>query len=539
MADIDGTAHDEILTGTPGDDRIFGHDGDDSINGDDTVDTLRGGHDRIWGNRGDDTILGGRGNDTIWGGRDDDLIMGGPGNDEISGDLGNDSISGEDGDDSLVGRDGDDTIIGDDGSDTVNGADFIHGNAGSDSLAGGAGDDTIRGGKDADDLSGNAGDDLLYGDLGDDSVHGDAGSDSVFGGDGADVLSGGHGADLLHGNVGNDTLYGDVFSGRQPSGRADRLGDTIHGGKDDDLIVGGADSVNVSEASGDISIIDWLYGDLGDDTIWAGNGSSQEADGIDDTLRVTRTTTDEQEMTLSTVSATINVDYGNRLDGGEGNDVLIGDRGEDSLFGGEGNDVLVDNAGADELHGGSGNDTLYGSSTWRVGVGTYSGGDDARDVLSGGGGDDVLYGALDLDVDEADALNGGDGADRLHAFWDAADNPSPARLPTFADIVASTDNVALTMTGGSGNDTFDLSGVEFYDPTAVIRITDYQSGDKVWVDDPAVFSSITVVNSSDDLSDVGDAYGNYVVLEDSVLVQFVGVSSSSLDTVVFEAPPNG
>ena len=45
-------------------------------------------------------------------------------------------------------------------------------------------------------------------------------------------------------------------------------------------------------------------------------------------------------------------------DGGDGDDVLIGSPGNDTLAGGPGDDVLIGNGGQDVLDGGPGNNIL-------------------------------------------------------------------------------------------------------------------------------------------------------------------------------------
>ena len=44
------------------------------------------------------------------------------------------------------------------------------------------------------------------------------------------------------------------------------------------------------------------------------------------------------------------------LDGGNGNDFLVGSQGNDTLLGGNGQDVLIGGPGADALDGGNGDD---------------------------------------------------------------------------------------------------------------------------------------------------------------------------------------
>ena len=73
--------------------------------------------------------------------------------------------------------------------------------------------------------------------------------------------------------------------------------------------------------------------------------------------------------------------------GGQGNDVLHGDQGDDLIKGGQGADKLAGGSGDDTLKGGQGNDVLHGQSGDDVLVGGQG-----ADVLKGGDGDDVLIG---------------------------------------------------------------------------------------------------------------------------------------------------
>jgi Ca2+-binding RTX toxin-like protein len=63
------------------------------------------------------------------------------------------------------------------------------------------------------------------------------------------------------------------------------------------------------------------------------------------------------------------------IDGGAGDDVLIGGDGPDTLNGGPGDDVLIGGAGPDTLNGGDGDDVLMGGP--------------GQDTLNGGRGDNV------------------------------------------------------------------------------------------------------------------------------------------------------
>jgi Ca2+-binding RTX toxin-like protein len=150
---------------------------------------------------------------------------------------------------------------------------------------------------------------------------------------------------------------------------------------------------------------------------------------------------------------------GERLQGGPGDDTLIGSPGRDIIFGGAGNDLIRGEAGDDTLYGGEGDDRIEGgagtdtieereeqgepfATTTLVGASIEpSGGNNAIDAgdgndlviggsgeddVEGGPGDDRLYGEAGDDTLEggagddvvagdegADALGGGEGDDRL------------------------------------------------------------------------------------------------------------------------------
>jgi Ca2+-binding RTX toxin-like protein len=92
---------------------------------------------------------------------------------------------------------------------------------------------------------------------------------------------------------------------------------------------------------------------------------------------------------------------GNELHGGGGADQLTGHNGLDLLYGDGGNDLLFGAGGQDFIHGGNGQDDLYGG--------------DGNDHLFGEGDPDRLIGG-----DGFDAFSGGGGADKCYtgAFSD-------------------------------------------------------------------------------------------------------------------------
>ncbi|MCC2112779.1 MAG: cadherin domain-containing protein, partial [Hyphomicrobiales bacterium] len=157
--------------GRGGDDTLIGGTGTDSLYGGDGADTLNGGAGEDWARYGDgdqsvtvdlgapvqsggmaegdilidiENVEGSRGDDRITGDAGDNHLMGGEGADIIDGGAGDDLIQGwgwwngasVDGDDILSGGTGNDTIEGQAGNDTLTGG------SGDDALDGGAGTDT-------------------------------------------------------------------------------------------------------------------------------------------------------------------------------------------------------------------------------------------------------------------------------------------------------------------------------------------------------------------------------------------------------------
>ena len=123
------------------------------------------------------------------------------------------------------------------------------------------------------------------------------------------------------------------------------------------------------------------------------------------------------------------------FNGTSGNDVLPppgGDNsGDDSFFGFDGDDVMHGGLGNDSLDAGSGNDTLYG--------------DDGDDFLNGGADNDRLFGG-----NGNDSLDGGGGNDVLDGGV-GADN----MVGNFGNDTYYVDNVGDTITEFSASDGVD------------------------------------------------------------------------------------
>jgi len=128
------------------------------------------------------------------------------------------------------------------------------------------------------------------------------------------------------------------------------------------------------------------------------------------------------------------------LVGAQGGDWLIGEAGNDDIDGGGGNDVVHAGADDDVVHGGDGNDTILGLKGEDVLFGGWG-----QDQLDGGLGNDNLRGEDSNDFLEGgadnDILDGGAGTDTLYA----GDGN---------DYLIGGRGVGDSMRGGLGNDKF-------------------------------------------------------------------------------------
>lgn len=348
-------------------------------------------------------VNGGGGNDTLSVGTLDAALTASV---TIDGQAGNDVVNAVDGSRRLI-------LLGSDGADTLRGT--VH-------------NDTIRGGAGNDRLFGRNGADEIHGEDGNDFISGDGGNDVATGGAGDDKVTGGAGRDELSGDGGDDTVLGQGGSG-----------DWISGGDGNDVLNGGR-GTDVLAESGNVDFRlthNRLFG-RGTDRTFLIERAHLTGGEADNRLDIRR---------FNGQSAT--------LDGGAGNDVLLGSPGRDLLRGGDGDDVASGNDGADILFGGEGSDILNGGNgndvlrgfdgndilNGGLGLDNLFGGG-GNDRLSGGGDNDVLNGeegddALSGDLGD-DVLNGGLGNDRA----DGGDG---------ADVINGGDGDDLG-TGGAGND---------------------------------------------------------------------------------------
>jgi Ca2+-binding RTX toxin-like protein len=258
------------------------------------------------------------------------------------------------------------------------GPDIMVGTPGDDVLAGGKGDDVIIGdAASGDGAASGGGDDKLNGGDGNDVIVGDAASPAGASGTGDDDISGG---------PGNDELVGDALVGTYvDNGYGDARGtgdDEINGLPGTDLIVGDAavHGAGTAECGGS----DKLNGELN-------HAGGPDVSGLGSGIELV-----VGDCYSSSGNATGAANDSPIINGGDGEDVLVGDNYARGQSTGSGSDR--------NMLGGNGDDVLFGD---HHPVASQSSGG-GRDEPRGGDGDDRLEGGP-----SKDKCSGGDGRDRF------------------------------------------------------------------------------------------------------------------------------
>jgi Ca2+-binding RTX toxin-like protein len=474
VANIRGTAGDDVLPGTADGDVIRGLAGDDLIDG-------RGGSDVLRGGRGNDQIIGGGGADDIFGGAGADLIEPGRGNDTVRGQRGFDLVSYENAAGAvtvdLAAGTADDGTGGSDALSSIEGVidspfdDTLRGDGGFNVFIVRGGDDDIDGrggGNRVDYRDAPAGVivDLATGTAQDGFGGTDRISniDNVFGSAFADIIVGNADFNTIEGLAGNDLIDGRGSNDRVDYQRSparvivnletgtalDGFGGTdtilnvahVRGSPFDDVITGTADAVFNS-----------FEGLAGNDVI-NGNGN------------------DGKQVSYANSPAGVSVDLqaGAAADGFGGTDTILN---VDSVLGSPFDDVIVGSGTAEfeDFEGRAGNDLIDGNGgldnqvryhnsvagiTVDLAAGTAQDGEGGTDTLIdvnrivGSAFDDTLIGS-DGEFESFrpeggdDMVDGGPGIDRI----DYQNAPAPVVL----DLRAGT-----ARDGFGGNDTF--TGIE-------------------------------------------------------------------------------
>ena len=309
------------------------------------------------------------------------------------------------------------------------------------SISGGIGNDTIDASKVAANklalqLVGGTGNDLLIGSAGNDTVSGENGDDVVILGAGNDTFfwAPGSGNDTIEGQGGIDTLEfngsagAEIFDVSANGGRTRLtrdLGNVVMDLNDVEHIelstFGGVDKVTVNDPTGtDLKLIaidlgNGIGGDLVNDSVIVNGGIGNDKinvalagslvsfTGLTSQVTIANAEADKDSFAINGLGGNDTIDASKlpagivpfSVDGGTGNDKIVGGGAADVLFGGDDNDVVNGGVGADILFGDKGDDTVIGGkeADW----GLLGAGNDLF-IWNLGDGNDVIEGEADKDT---------------------------------------------------------------------------------------------------------------------------------------------
>jgi len=456
-------------------------------------------------------VVGTAGNDTITGNGFSNYLAGSAGNDTIHGGLGDDVVAGNAGDDTLFGDENDDCVLGGADNDTLNEntgvttdgltGDTINTN-GADALDGGSGVDTVTYSERTTSIvvylglisTFNDGADLNQDGLSNEFDDVFFTTENAITGSGNDIVSANfvnnRANNVITDNAGNDCLEGgpgnDQFiQGAEPQGADVQIGNT------------GADLSDYSARSGAVAVsLDGVAND-GDIATNEGdnvgglsttcrpltivvnppfsvgfpfNGIENIVDFIDAPtpgpapqicfsileelgIPLQRTTQGigqgfcPGEQLGGDLAPVLDVDVEN-VNGGSGNDELVGDNTGNVLHGNGGNDMVSGNAATDQLFGDAGDDTLRGGA----GNDTINGGEGINTVDYASAG----AGGVGVRVNLTTGVASGEGNDTLSSIQNV-------RGSSFEDDINGneSDNVLNgaggddAISGNAGNDTIN------------------------------------------------------------------------------------
>jgi Ca2+-binding RTX toxin-like protein len=241
---------------------------------------------------------------------------------------------------------------------------------------------------------------------GNDALLGAEGNDDLDGGDGDDIVSGGAGSDRLRGGAGNDIILADALNAAGWITNQDRV------------VVQPLATPPGIEAAQRISssVAGWISYRAADGSLRMATGQESAGSYDNQLIIINHHNPLAYDNDGANPWSALTPEYGNDIDAGSGNDMVVGGFGSDSIALGDGDDIAFGGSGHDDITGGAGNDHIYGdrlsyqvSTTAAGGLALFG-----SDYIDGGEGDDVIYGD-----DGDDTLLGGDGDDVLVGDYDS------------------------------------------------------------------------------------------------------------------------
>ena len=521
IEEVEGSIFDDTILGASGNERLRGEDGNDFL------DAVGGLNNDLSGGAGNDTLIGseeggdffqpGTGIDSIEGGDESGIF----GTDELSYFFDSRDTGTAQGIQVTLTAAGTGTVV-DYGGDTdrftgieqfrgTNNADIFTGSSGSQEYKGMGGDDTIIAGSgDEDRLDYNSGNDdpgqvqgvtvnldsgTATDRYGDTDIF--SGIEEVDGSRFGDVITGNAERNELRGRNGDDLL--DSFGGERNFLGGEQGNDTINARGDRDFVSGGDgnDLITFFGEGGGVNP------GLGSDTITAGTEGFFDLNyggvGINVTIDVAAgTTTFEGSTDVDVFTNIVNVE------GGDGNDTLLGNDGERQEFISSLGDDFIDGRGdgddgdrdwliysVDEDDFTAEEAAMVVNFTAGTATGTLAGTDTFVNIeaVRGSHGNDLFIGSDQLyeefqGLDGVDTIEGGGGLDRITYSFD--DNRGATQGVTvdlqaqtaidgfgnadvisgieqvngsaFADTLLGSDEDNVLIDGGGGNDTMDGRG---------------------------------------------------------------------------------
>ena len=255
------------------------------------------------------------------------------------------------------------------------------------------------------------GDDIIWADAAEDRLMGGAGNDRLYGS--FRTYFNAHDRDWLSGGSGDDWLLGhegdDILEG-------DSGADLLLGDLGDDFLFGNSktDYATIFTTGGGDGEGDLLQGGAGQDLVVGSAGGDDISGGNDADLILGGAGSDEirgdTEFTPTHSFLIHGVTFPPEQPLAAGADVIYGNAGSDLVFGEGANDLLYGGEGGDTLTGGDGSDELYGGTGNDILIADSDsvGSGQGNDYLDGGEGDDELRGESG-----SDTLIGSKGSDKL------------------------------------------------------------------------------------------------------------------------------